>query len=42
MDWRPLVGLTDADQGSLVERVLSRVVLEAAVAAHNRDVDAAK
>ncbi|HEY3021814.1 MAG TPA: hypothetical protein VGJ32_16565 [Solirubrobacteraceae bacterium] len=38
MDWRPLVGLTPDDAGELVERVLARVVLEAAVAAHNDDV----
>jgi hypothetical protein len=36
-DWRPLVGLTTADEGTLVERVLARVVIEQAVAAHNRD-----
>lgn len=38
MDWRPLVGLTSADEGTVVELVLSRVVLEAAVTAHNEDV----
>lgn len=38
MDWRPLVGLTTEDEGSLEERVLARVVLERAVEAHNDDV----
>jgi hypothetical protein len=37
-DWRPLVGLTPADAGTLVERVLAVVVMEAAVVAHNRDM----
>lgn len=38
MDWRPIMGLTDEDQGSFIERVLAGVVLEAAVEAHNADV----
>jgi hypothetical protein len=38
MDWRPLVGLTPDDAGGLAERVLTRVVLERAVQAHNEDV----
>jgi hypothetical protein len=42
MDWRPLAGLTPSDEGSLAERVLARVVLEAAVNAHNRDVERSK
>lgn len=37
-DYRPLVGLTSSDEGSLEERVIARVVIEQAVAAHNRDV----
>jgi hypothetical protein len=40
MDYRPLVGLTPDDVGTLVERVIARVVLEAAVVAHNDDVRA--
>jgi hypothetical protein len=39
-DWRPLVGLTSDDEGTLVERVLARVVIEQAVVAHNRDARA--
>lgn len=42
MCWRPVVGLTPDDAGGLVERVLTRVVLEGAVAAHNDDVEQAK
>lgn len=38
MDWRPVVGLTPDDAGGLAERVLTTVVLERAVAAHNEDV----
>jgi hypothetical protein len=38
MDWRPLLGVTPEDAGGVVERVLARVVLEAATAAHNDDV----
>lgn len=41
-DWRPLVGLTGADEGTLVELVLARVVTERAVDAHNRDVKQAE
>lgn len=41
-DPRPFTGLTDADQGTLVERVISRVVLEHAVDANNRDAEAAR
>jgi hypothetical protein len=41
-DWRPLAGLTPADVGTLVEFVLTRVVIEAAVAAVNREVAAMK
>jgi hypothetical protein len=37
-DWRPVVGLASSDAGCLVERVLANVVIEAAVAAHNRDI----
>jgi hypothetical protein len=36
-DWKPLVGLTRSDEGTLVERVLARVVIERAVELHNRD-----
>jgi hypothetical protein len=42
MDWRPIVGLTDEDRGTLPERVLAVTVLSAAVDEHNRDVDRAK
>lgn len=38
MDWRPLMGLTPDDAGTFVERVLAKVVVGAAVEAHNRDV----
>lgn len=38
MDWRPLAGLTVADEGTLVERVLTSAVLEEAVRQHNADV----
>lgn len=41
MDWRPIVGLTEDDRGTLPERVLASCVLTAAVEAHNRDVAAA-
>jgi hypothetical protein len=41
-DWRPLVGLTPDDAGTLWERVLADVVIERAVEAHNRDVAQAK
>jgi hypothetical protein len=40
-DWRPLLGLTPDDAGTLIERVLARVVVGAAVEAHNRDVERA-
>lgn len=42
MEWRPLVGLRDGDRGTLVEQVLSRVVLDEAIDQHNQDVQAAK
>ena len=38
MDWRPLVGLTSADEGSVVERVLARVVLDRAIDETNRAI----
>lgn len=38
MDWRPLVGLTPEDAGGMVERVLTRVVYERVLEAHNDDV----
>lgn len=41
-DWRPLTGLTPEDAGTLIERVLADRVIEAAVEAHNRDVEQAK
>lgn len=41
-DWRPVMGLTDTDQGSLIERVLTVTVLEAAVAQHNKSIESAK
>ena len=41
-DWRPLLGLTDADQGTLVERVLADVVVAEAVEQHNNDVREAR
>lgn len=41
-DWRPILGLTPEDAGTLVERVLADVVIAAAVDAHNRDVAEAK
>jgi len=40
-DWRPLLGLTPEDAGSLVERVLARTVIGLAVVAHNEDVERA-
>lgn len=40
--YRELLGLTPSDAGSLEERVLARVVIEAAVVAHNADVEASK
>lgn len=36
-DWRPLLGLTRHDEGTLIERVLANVVIDAAVQAHNAD-----
>lgn len=39
-DWRPLVGLTEAHAGTLVERVIYRVVLDTAREAHEADVRA--
>jgi hypothetical protein len=42
MDWRPVAGLTADDAGTLVERVIARTVLGAAVEAHNTDVERAK
>lgn len=42
MDWRPLAGLTPEDHGTFIERLLARVVLGAAVEAHNADVKASK
>jgi hypothetical protein len=41
MDWRPVLGVTPADAGTLVERVLAEEVLDAAVHAHNEDMKAA-
>jgi len=38
MDWRPLAGLTSADEGTMIERVLAGCVLAAAVEQHNADV----
>lgn len=38
MDWRPVAGLTSEDAGSRVERIIARVLLGAAVEAHNQDV----
>lgn len=38
MDWRPLVGLTSDDEGTVAERVLANIVLERAVTLHNEDV----
>lgn len=38
MDFRPVVGLTEDDRGTVWERVLCGVILEAAVEAHNKDV----
>jgi hypothetical protein len=38
MDWRPLAGLAEADRGSFIERVIAKVILGAAVEAHNEDV----
>lgn len=37
-DWRAIAGLTRDDAGSLVERVLARVVHQQAVAIHNKQV----
>jgi hypothetical protein len=37
MDWRPLWGLTEDDRGTFWERVSAKVVLGAAVEAHNKD-----
>jgi hypothetical protein len=37
-DWRPLVGLTSEDEGTLVERVLATAVIGASVDAHNRQM----
>lgn len=42
MDWRPLAGLTADDAGTYIERVLARVVLGAAVEAHNKDAERMK
>lgn len=33
-DWRSLVGLTSRDEGSLVERVLTNVVMDVAFERH--------
>lgn len=41
-DWRPVLGLTDADQGSLIERVLAVAVLAEAVEQHNKSIEKAK
>jgi len=38
-DWRPLLGLGPEDAGTLIERVLARVVIGLAVEAHNADVN---
>lgn len=38
MDWRPVAGLTPDDAGSFIERLIARVLLGAAVEAHNADV----
>lgn len=38
MDWRPLLGLTPRDAGSLIERTLARLVLAEAIDAHNASV----
>ncbi len=37
MDWRPLVGLTEAHRGSLVELVLSQVVLDLVIEARKEE-----
>lgn len=42
MDWRPVAGLTPEDAGTIFERVAARVVLGAAVEAHNKDVEQSK
>lgn len=41
-DWRPVFGLTDADRGTFVERVLAVTVLGAAVEQHNASIEKAK
>lgn len=38
MDWRPVAGLGPDDAGSFVERTVAKVVLAAAVEAHNADM----
>lgn len=42
IDYRPLVGLTQADEGTLVERVIARVLTEQTLLAHNRAIKAAE
>jgi hypothetical protein len=37
-DWRPILGLTDSDQGSLIERVLALAVIGEAVEQHNKSI----
>ena len=41
-DWRPVFGLTDDLQGTLIERVLAVTVLSAAVEQHNKSIERAK
>lgn len=41
-DWRPLVGLTEAHRGTVVERVLYRSVLDEVREAHEADVRSQK
>lgn len=38
MDFRPVVALTEADRGTIWERVLVGMILDMAVEQHNRDV----
>jgi hypothetical protein len=38
MDWRPLAGLTSADEGTWIERVLAGCVLAEVLTQHNTDV----
>jgi hypothetical protein len=42
MDFRPIVGLTEADRGTVWERVLVGTILGAAIEQHNRDMERIK